>query len=245
MWNFTGVHAVQTTTPALAEVLARQNPEVVVFPNAIRELPEVRNFADGESMTLFFGGLNREEDWPPFVETLNSVAAVAGERLKFSIVHDQGLFDAITSPHKVFTPMTDYATYLQLLGQCELSFMPLADTTFNRSKSDLKFIESAAARTVSLASPVVYGASVQDGRTGLIFNTGEELRQRLLHLLANRNAAMAIGEAGRQWVAENRMLAYQIEQRVAWYRSIWERRAELHKALLERMPELGVPAAAA
>ena len=44
--SFRGVHAVQTSTPALAEVLRPRNPEVRVFPNAIRALPEVRNFAD-------------------------------------------------------------------------------------------------------------------------------------------------------------------------------------------------------
>jgi glycosyltransferase involved in cell wall biosynthesis len=141
--------------------------------------------------------------------------------------------------------MTDYATYLGLLGRSEISLMPLLDNSFNRSKSDLKFIESAAARAVSLASPVVYGDSIQDGRTGLIFNTAEELQKHLLYLLSNREAAIKIGETARAWVAENRMLAYQLDQRVAWYRSIWARREALHKALLERLPQLGEPAAAA
>jgi SAM-dependent methyltransferase len=243
MWNFSGVHAVQTTTPALAQLLRRQNPEVAVFPNAIRALPEVKNFADPETMTLFFGGLNREGDWPPYVEALNAVAAMAGHRLKFTIVHDQGLFEAIQSEHKTFTPMTDYAAYLELLGKSEISFMPLRDTSFNQAKSDLKFIEAASCRVVSLASPVVYGESVQDGRTGLLFHTADELRHRLMHLLANRDAARSIGDAARTWVAENRMMAYQSEQRVAWYRSLWARRAELHKSLLERMPMLAEEAA--
>jgi glycosyltransferase involved in cell wall biosynthesis len=218
--------------------LRQQNPEVAVFPNAIRQLPEVQNFVEPDSMTLFFGGLNREADWPPFVEALNSVAATAGGRLKFSIVHDQGLFDALDTPHKTFTPMTDYPTYLQLLGTSELSFMPLRDTAFNQSKSDLKFIEAAACRVVSLASPVVYGESVQDGRTGLLFRNPEELRERLLNMLANPKTAQAIGDMARNWVAEHRMMAYQTQQRVAWYRSLWARRAELRQALLERMPML-------
>ena len=238
MWNFSGVHAVQTTTPALAQVLRQQNPEVAVFPNAVRELPEIRNFADRDSVTMFFGGLNRENDWPPYIEAINAVAAVAGSRLKFSIVHDQGLFDAIQSPYKIFTAMSDYQSYLDLLGQAELSFMPLQDNAFNRSKSDLKFIEAAAARVVALASPTVYGETVQDRRTGLLFNDAEELRHRLLHLLANLDAARAIGDAARTWVAEHRMLAYQTEQRVAWYRSLCARREELTRALLERMPML-------
>jgi hypothetical protein len=34
------------------------------------------------------------------------------------------------------------------------------------------------------------------------------------------------------------MLAYQVASRVAWYRSLWARREELTRKLLERMPEL-------
>jgi glycosyltransferase involved in cell wall biosynthesis len=91
---------------------------------------------------------------------------------------------------------------------------------------------------VSVASPIVYGETVQNGRTGLLFHEGEDLRHRLLHLLANPDAARAIGDAARAWVAENRMLAYQTEQRIAWYRSLWARKDELTQALMERMPML-------
>ena len=73
---------------------------------------------------------------------INAVAAKAGDRLRFQIVHDQDFFAALNSPHKAFTPTCDYDTYLQLLGASEVSFMPLSDTPFNRAKSDLKFIEA-------------------------------------------------------------------------------------------------------
>ncbi len=238
MWNFCGVHAVQTTTEILAEQLRQTNPEVAVFPNAIRALPDVTNFADLSTITLFFGGLNREGDWPPFVEALNAVAALAGERLRFSIVHDQGLFEALQTPHKTFTPMCDYATYQALLAGAEISFMPLADNPFNRGKSDLKFIEAGAHRVAALASPVAYADSIVDGHTGVLFRDPDELRRRLMHMIANPAAVRAIADNARAWVSENRMLAYQLDQRVAWYRSLWERRAELHEALLARMPML-------
>ena len=53
MFNFAGVHAVQTTTPTLAEVLRRYNPEVAVFPNAIARVPDVLNHATPGRQTLF------------------------------------------------------------------------------------------------------------------------------------------------------------------------------------------------
>ena len=113
---------------------------------------------------MFFGALNREQDWSPFMPTINAVAAMAGERLKFQVVHDQSFFDALETPHKTFTPTCDYETYLRILGGSDISFMPLADTPFNRAKSDLKFIEAAACRVAALASSVVYSQQHR-GRT--------------------------------------------------------------------------------
>jgi glycosyltransferase involved in cell wall biosynthesis len=232
---FRGVHAVQTSTPVLASVLREHNPEVAVFPNTIRVLPEIRNFLEPQVLTLFFGALNREVDWAALMPVLNDVAEKAAGRLRFSVVHDQGFFDALHTPHKRFTPTCDYDTYFTLLGQCELSLMPLGDTAFNRAKSDLKFIEAGACRVAALASHIVYGDSIDDGRTGLLFHTQDELRDRLMRLVAMPELARELGDGARQYVAAERMLAYQVAPRIAWYRSLWARRAELSNALYARL----------
>ena len=237
-YSFTGVHAVQTTTEPLAEILRARNPEVMVFPNAVRVLPEPRNFTDPDSLTLFFGALNREADWRDLLETLNQVAAVAGEKLRFEVVHDRAFFDGLRTARKNFTPTCDHATYLEILGGTEISFMPLADTAFNRAKSDLKFIEAAACRAVALASPVVYAASIVDGKTGVIFGDAEELRARLLQLIAFPQLARGIADAARDHVRRERMLADQVAVRIAWYRDLWGRRDALAAAAAARVSEL-------
>ncbi len=242
-YAFRGVHAVQTSTPVLASILRNLNPEVALFPNTIRTLPEVRNFIEPNVVTLFFGALNRERDWAPFIPVLNAVAEKAGERLRFSVVHDQQFFEALRTPHKQFTPTCDHDTYMNLLGQSEISFMPLGDTPFNRAKSDLKFIEAGACRVASLASPVVYADSIEDGHTGVLFRSPEELRDRLLRLVAMPDLARNLGDAARHYVASERMMAYQVNARIAWYRSLWARRVELTNALYARMmnlPELSL-----
>jgi glycosyltransferase involved in cell wall biosynthesis len=206
-----------------------------VFTNAVVSLPDVRNFADTPVMTLFFGALNRERDWQPLMPAINAVAAQAGERLRFQVVHDRRFFDALETPHKAFTPICDYETYLRLLGSSEICFMPLSDTPFNRAKSDLKFIEAASCRVAPLASTVVYGDSIEDGRTGLLFRDPVEFHTRLLRLLAMPDLARDLGDAGRRHVAAYRMLAYQVAPRIAWYRSLWARREALTEALRVRM----------
>lgn len=233
--TFRGVHAVQTSTPALAEVLRRRNPEIAVFPNALMRLPEVNNFTDPGRMTMFFGALNREQDWRPLMGAINEAIPRLGDRLAFQVIHDGSFFEALRTPHKTFTPICDYDTYLRILGQCEISFMPLEDNGFNRAKSDLKFIEAAGCRVAPLAGTVVYGDSIQDGRTGVLFRNAEELLDRLLRLVSMPALAREIGDGARRYVAEERMLAQQVAQRISWYRSLWARRDALTAAVHDRL----------
>jgi SAM-dependent methyltransferase len=228
--GFYGVHAVQTSTTAMADAIRAYHSEIAVFPNAMGSLAEVRNFAHPHTMTLFFGALNRERDWLPFMPAINAVAAMAGNRLRFQVVHDEAFFGALETPYKAFTPTCDYETYIRLLGGSEISFMPLADTRFNRAKSDLKFIEAGSCRVAALASSVVYGNSIEDGRTGLVFRDPVEFHARLLRLLAMPELARDLGDAARRYVADERMLAYQVAPRIAWYRSLWARRDALEAA---------------
>lgn len=235
--NFRAVHAVQTSTAPLAEVLRRDNPEIKVFANGVARMPDVANFRDPARLTMLFAGINREKEWQPYLDALNAVVRKVGERLHIVVVNDRALFEQLATPHKRFVPLCGYDTYQALLGASEISFAPLTDTPFNRCKSDLKFIEAAAHRVTALASRVVYEDSIRDGETGVLFGSGEELEQRLLRLVANPEIARGIGDAARAYVARERMLAYQVAERVAWYHALWARRPELHAALLRRVPE--------
>ena len=233
--SFLGVHALQTSTPAMAEALRRYNPELAIFPNAVVSLPEVRNFTDLDRITMFFGALNREQDWQPLMPVINAVLAQAGDRLCFRVIHDRTFFDALQTPHKSFTATCDYDTYVQILGSTEVSFMPLADNPFNRAKSDLKFIEAGACRVASLASSVVYGDSIQHGCTGLLFRDPVEFQAMLLRLVATPRLACELADAARRYVMQHRMLAYQVAPRIAWYRALWNRRTVLEEARQARL----------
>jgi glycosyltransferase involved in cell wall biosynthesis len=240
--TFLGVHAVQTSTRTLAAVLRQRNPEIAVFPNAAVSLPDVKNFADPNSLTVFFGALNREQDWEPLMNAINAAVARAGDRLRFVVVHDRPFFDALQTPHKRFEPLCDHDAYLDLLAHCDISLMPLSEGGFNRAKSDLKFIEAGACRVAALASDIVYGETIEDGRTGLLFRDAAELQTKLLRLATMPELARDLGDAARDYVAQHRMLAYQVAPRIAWYRSLWARREALTAALEERLARVPEPA---
>jgi SAM-dependent methyltransferase len=240
--SFRGVHAVQTTTPELAALLRERNPELALFPNAVAALPDIRNFTDPRVLTVFFGALNREPDWRHLIGAINAVAARAGDRLRFRVVHDEGFFQALETPNKTFTPLCDYDIYMDLLGTSEISLMPLDDTPFNRAKSDLKFIEAGACRVAALASSVVYRDSIAHGETGLIFDTPDEFHRQFTRLTAIPDLALELGNNARRMVSRHRMLADQVAPRIAWYRDLWERRAALTEAIRARIGGLPLPA---
>jgi hypothetical protein len=139
---------VGAQTAAPSPVVKKEEPKVDVRPEVKARVPD--------AAPPQIDGLLRVKGVLEEIEAINAAARQAGGRLRFEVVADQAFFEALDTPHKRFTPLCDYETYLGLLSRCEVSFMPLRDTLFNRCKSDLKFLEAAGHRAVALASPTVY-----------------------------------------------------------------------------------------
>ena len=77
---FRSCHGIQTSTEALAEIFRQYNPNVKVFRNQLACLPPVRNYTN-EKITLFFGALNREDDWKPIISSLNNIISVYNNKI--------------------------------------------------------------------------------------------------------------------------------------------------------------------
>lgn len=243
---FTGMHAVQVSTPLLAEEIRPHNPELMVFENCITSLPPWRDDhwpqpGDGRPLRLFFGALNRQLDWAPWMDAFNQLLADDPAGWEIEVVHDQAFFEALHTTRKRFTPTCPYGHYRQRMASCHVAFLPLADTRFNRMKSDLKFIEAASHGLAVLASPVVYAESLRPGQTGELFSSAAELVETLREWRQDPSRAMQLGVQARAYVRDQRLQAQQTPRRLAWYRSLWERREELTAALLQRVPELAMP----
>ena len=116
--------------------------------------------------------------------------------------------------------------------------MPLEPTPFNRHKSDLKFIESAAHGAAVLASPTVYEGTIRHGETGLIYHSLDEFAALLDRLIRDRPFRLRLADAAFRYVAENRLLARHIRDRHDWYRAMLARREQLNTELRQRVPDL-------
>ncbi len=249
--DFRGVHAVQVSTPALADYVRQYNPHVFLFENQLKELPEERDYAaeakarDGR-VTIFFGAVNREAEWQEIVPLLNQAAAKYGDCLQFEILADVPSFEALHAPHKHFVgdraiydgKFVPYDVYTKALHMSDIALLPLRDNAFNRMKSDLKFIESAGHGAVVLASPTVYERTVVDGCTGCIYHNPEEFSEKLARLIEDASYRHAIAEAAYGYVRKHRLLSQHYMERIRAYTWLIEHREELDRELEERLKEI-------
>ncbi len=240
--SFTAPHAVQTSNELLAGRMREWNPNVAIFPNYIDRLPALAPPRGEEGpLRLFFGALNREQDWQPLLPALEEVLARHGDRVEIVIVHDQKLADALRHKRKVFHPRCKYDRYRELMAACDIAWLPLNDTKFNRSKTDLKFLECAAAGVVALASRVIYEATIEDGTTGVLYGKPRDFSAKLEQLLTDAPLRERIRAAAHAYVRRDRLLGQHVALRLNWYRQLVadfprlerERRARMARQLPE------------
>lgn len=236
--TFAGVHAVQTTTPELARYLKQYNPEIGVFPNQLNGLTELVDKSEEEAVSIFFGALNRQEDWEPVMDGINQSLKAAKHPFTVDVVFDRDFFEALETNNKSFTPQCSYADYKARLQQADIALMPLRDTEFNRMKSDLKFIESAGQGAVPVASSVVYEACDPEGERSIICKEPEEFGPALLQLINDKEQRLRLQKNGYQYVKSNRLLCHHVESRLAWYRSLLAKKEMLDQALEARLERL-------
>ena len=234
---FRSCHGVQVSTEPLAEFLKQFNPNVKVFKNQLAYLPPVRTYKN-EKTTIFFGALNREEDWKPILHSLNKVISDYEDKISVKIIHDKLFFDSLNTKNKEFKSYCPYNVYENILKQCDIAILPLEFNHFNSMKSDLKFIECAGHGVATLATPTVYKNTIDEGKTGLIYNSVEEFEEKLVKLIEDVDFRHELAKNAYNYVAENRLLSMHYQERTDWYYEMIEKLPQLNEELKSRAPEL-------
>lgn len=226
-------HAVQTSTPVLAEALRELNPEVAVFENTVLDLPP---FDPRPAVRrVFYGALNRE-GFSKQVAAALKPAIDDNPDLQFTIVHDRAFFDALPTEEKTFHSALPYEGYLKAMASCDIVLSPLEGTEGELFKSDIKFLEASRCGAAMIASPCVYEKTIASGVNGLIARDLEDWPAHLSRLIARPDERNTLAEAAWRYVRDNRMMSSQVAMRADWYRSLHARRAELDRALAKRLP---------
>lgn len=233
--NMSLAHAIQTSTPALAEQFGRVNAEVAVFANTAEDLPPLRPHGPGPLRALF-AALHRTRTAETAALFAPAIAALP--ELEFDVVFDRAFFDALPTDRKRFHKLLPYRDYLALMGRADIALMPLEGLPEELGKSDVKWVEAASRSAVAIASPPVYARTIRDGENGFLAREDADWPRLLIELgrdpdLRNRVAATAWAE-----VAEGRMMAGQVAARRDWYLDLYRRRDELFRDALRRSPAL-------
>ena len=216
--------AVQCATPALAASLAGIHPEIAVLENQLDRLPAFTEKAASNTIPIvaYAAGTDHVHDWEPVRNAYNrALADVAskGVEVETWIVGDAAIFNSVASLRKRFFPVLPREEYLRLLARADVSIIPLKDVVFNESKSDVKYLECASVGTPVLASRVVYGRTVEEGKTGLLFGNAEEFKMQLTRLVADRPLARNLASEAHRYVREHRLM----DQHVSAWESVYKR----------------------
>ena len=228
------VHAVQTSTPALARVFGGHNPEVKSFANTAFTLPPLRE-RSGDPARIFYGATNRGDFSAALARSLAPVMA-AHPDASFVVVHDKAFFDALPTDRKSFDPMLSYENYLARIETCDIALLPLGGSEYELYKSDMKYVESASRGAAVIASSAVYQHSVVHGETGLIAPGLDDWAPALKRLLSDEPLRQSIAANAWADIRAHRMFSTQIGERVGWYRQLWANREALQASLLAREP---------
>lgn len=183
---------VTCSTEALAEVCRRYtDANVVVVPNAI-DLARFRTAIANHSkrtpdspLTIGWAGGNRPDvdaeklgvAWGRIARRFPDVRFLVGG---FPL---RALTESVPPDRLRYIEKLPLGQYPAIFSEIDIGCCPLADTTFNRSKSPIKAMELAAAGAAVVASPTVYADFLRHGHDGLVADTPDEWEWHLAQLV--------------------------------------------------------------
>ena len=235
--------ALQFSSNELRRKYGGLNPRCEVFPNQILETPPRRPARTGkrEIVVGWGGSLGHLKDVQRIAAPLmRSIAAMEGVRLHLMCAEAIfRLFDALPAAKKKWTPPGGLNDYYRFVDSIDIGLAPIEDTAFNRSRSDVKFLEYAVRGVVPVmqaAGP--YPETVKHGETGFLFHTPEEMVRTLELLATDRSTLERIAAGARDYVLRERLQIPHGEDRAKFYRGLLREKgcpAGRGKAVFERL----------
>ena len=221
--------AIQFSVPELQRLYGYLNPCSAVFPNQITNTPPERKFENSKKIIVGWGGSHGH---------LEDMAEVAGPLMGWIISKDNvhlylmcsdpiwTLFEHLPAKRKrrfKIGSMDDYYTFLKKI---DIGLALLKNTAFNRSRSDVKFLEYAVHGVMPVVqASVPYISTVKHGETGFLFEDASGMLDVLEMLTDDGNLISRVAQNARQYVIKDRLQHRHGKERIEFYRT---RLAELN-----------------
>lgn len=193
------------------DVIGQKN--TYVFPNTVvledyEQIEVVRK--DLESIRILWqGSESHYVDWYPLRDAVKEITekypqvkwVIFGQW--FDWIHDIIPDDRVEHHHWV--PYPAFKLKRGLL-HADINLCPLANNPFNRCKSAIKWYEASIwdKPEPTLAARVEPYHEIEDGVTGLLYESPTEFVQKLSLLIEDADLRIRIGQAAKRWVLDNR-----------------------------------------
>ena len=212
-------------SPGLVKRFGHLNDAVCVLPNQLWEVPKPAPRAEGPICIGWAGSGGHREDirWiaPVLCDVLARHPEVTCAIMGQPEVH--AMFAEVPQEHKRRLQLAEpgaLSDYQQFLRGVDIGVAPLLPTEFNQCRSDVKYLEYAAAGAVPVCSRAEpYTATVVHGRNGLLFGDLEELRSALDRLIDDAKLRHALREQALAYVQSERQEREHAALRYDFYRS--------------------------
>lgn len=201
---------VTTTTEVLADVFRQYNPYVHILPNCL-DVPRWKQAGCAPKRktdrvcVAWLGGIQHFDDLYLLKEVIPDMLR-ANPKIDFlTTMAVPEFWEKVADefPNRFFTvpfaPIQSWPEHLGGLG-IDIGLAPLNGAKFNRSKSNLKYIEFAALGIPAVFSPLPPYAEVDDGRTGFHAANEKDWVDCILRLAEDAGCRKKVGKAAQEHV---------------------------------------------
>ncbi len=228
----------QYSTAEVAAVFAGLNPNARVFENQVNHF--ARPTRPRRPLTIGWGGsIGHREDLAQIAPTVIAFIRRHPDTRFLYMGHPPiyaALFAELGAQGEAI-PAGPVETYYAFLERLHVGLAPLADTPFNRCRSDVKFIEYAAHGVVPLlADAAPYRVHARHGENALLFRTPQELAELLERLYADEEYLTGMSERCLSYAERERNRHTHAAERIAYYMALLP--PEPGSAELPELPDL-------
>lgn len=190
IWAMQQCDGVTVTTQRLATIVRQfTDKPVVVVPNSI-DLPWFRGIVNATKREIpgltigWAGGRRHDRDVEQMAEAWGRIAHRYPD-VTFVVQGWQPdvIREHVPAERLVMLPWMKPERYPAGIAQVDIGCCAVADTPFNRAKSNIKAMEYAAAGAAVVASPTLYSGIIDHGASGIIANDADEWEAGLATLI--------------------------------------------------------------
>lgn len=214
--------AIQFSVDELKRLYGYLNPSAAVFLNQMSTIPPERAYKSRQKVVIGWGGSHGHlEDMADIVEPLTHWILSKPDVYLYLMCSDTiwNLFKHLPAERKRRFKTGPLKDYYDFLKNIDIGLAPLKDTAFNRSRSDIKFLEYAihgVAPVVQHSAP--YIDSARNGETGFLFKNSAELIDILNRLIENRQLMEKVARTARDYVIDKRLESNNVKKRIEFYK---------------------------